>query len=104
LILANLEILYNEKQKDKDAKEHRRKEKEGKQILKEKMKLRRYTESMGIFMPETPTDEPYESPTEYSSLSEQFQALQLEKQSHSLPLSEKSPSSTFFFYGGGSEA
>jgi hypothetical protein len=91
LILANLELLYNEQQKENVAKEHRRKEKEEKLRLKEKKKLRRYTESMGRFFPETSIDEPYESPTEYSSLSEQFQALQLEKQTQSIPLSDKSP-------------
>jgi hypothetical protein len=91
LILANLELLYNEQQKENVAKEHRRKEKEEKLRLKEKKRLRRYTESMGRFFPETSIDESYESPTEYSSLSEQFQALQLEKQPQSTQLSDKSP-------------
>ena len=83
LILANLKLLYNEKQKENVAKEHRGKEKEEKRRIKEKNKLRRDTESMGRFFPKTSIDEPYEYPIEYSSLSEQFQALHIEKQTQS---------------------
>jgi hypothetical protein len=68
--------------------------------LKEKKKLRRYIESMGIFLPKNPTDEPYESPTKYFSLSEQFQSLQLENKYHSLPPFEKFHASTIFLVEG----